>query len=359
MHTHILIRFVVCSHTHTTHPSMHAPIHTLIVYYLQRKTSTTTSKGKDPKKRGRDSASENTAAAAVSHPAPQVNPVLAGILQRQAVDSTKSSLSSSSSSKRGKPSASPLVVGPPLPAQNHSTNHLRLSPPTSSSSITTTTTPLYNNKPTNQSHLALAKSAVGKGVRHRFSVPSSTAVTTTRTVPKVATAPTTTTPATVNTVTSNFTFQDPHQLGMDIQSSLSELSNNYRNSLHHHDNTTSQQQQQLHNASVNTPHTDRSVGTTTDAAPTITVSAPVDRPEYFGMLSGDDSLVDLAMIPPVDHHSTTTTAAASPADFMNLHSTNPEGHPDSSALAFVDFPYHQDMFQTSPSSSQHKSAGSS
>merc|ERR1712130_694563 len=87
-------------------------------------------------------------------------------------------------------------------------------------------------------------------------------------------------------VKPQFTFQDPHQLGMDVQTSLSELTNNFQNSLL--DSRGEVQNQGL------------------------------------GMLSRNSSLVDLAMIHPVEPTPVSEMKVKSDPDFF----------------AFVDFTTH-------------------
>mmetsp|Transcript_16457 Transcript_16457/g.27889 ORF Transcript_16457/g.27889 Transcript_16457/m.27889 type:complete len:509 (-) Transcript_16457:60-1586(-) len=218
---------------------------------IKRKTSATTSKEKNSKKRERaGSRIEPTAAAA---PAPPVNPVLAGILQRSAV---------AADTKRTRPSGGLVATRIPIgKGVRHELGGALLKPATK---------PVMS---VNRSHLALAQSAVGKGVRHSFASPPpahSAQATIAPLEASNAVKETSTGGATsaLAASTPDFTFKEPHQLGMDIQSSLSELSNNFRNSLNEA----------------------RSDPPTSDVA----------RTSFYGMLSRDSSLVDLAMIPPVE-----------------------------------------------------------
>merc|ERR1712222_170967 len=77
-----------------------------------------------------------------------------------------------------------------------------------------------------------------------------------------------------------FTFQDPHQLGMDVQSSLSELTSNFQNSL-------------LEEG-----------------------GGGEDHPS--GMLSRNSSLVDLAMLHPVEPTPVSEMKVKSEPDFMTF-----------------------------------------
>lgn len=118
--------------------------------------------------------------------------------------------------------------------------------------------------PASGSHQALAQTAVGKGIRHSYSATGSISSKES------------------STSTSSFTFKDPHQLGMDVQSSLSELSNNYQNSLK--DTKASE--------------------------------------SGLGMLSRNSSLVDLAMLDPIE-----------PTPVSELKQTS-----DPNLMHFIDFP---------------------
>jgi hypothetical protein len=135
--------------------------------------------------------------------------------------------------------------------------------------------------PSNNSHLAIARSVVGKGIRHGYSsIVSSIGKSSAKAV-TVAT--------TEETATPSFTFQEPDQLGMDMQSSLSELSTNFKNSLR-------------------------------------------DGQQGFGMLSRDSSLVDLAMLDSVE-----------PTPVSEMKGTS-----DQHFMPFVDFPHSSQEFDLSP-----------
>jgi len=121
------------------------------------------------------------------------------------------------------------------------------------------------------SQIALAKTAVGKGIKHGYTKG-----------PPI--------PSQLHEVSSFeqkkeenplFTFQDPHQLGMDVQSSLSELTSNFQNSL-----------------------LDKEGG------------GEEDHPS--GMLSRNSSLVDLAMLHPVEPTPVSEMKVKSEPDFMTF-----------------------------------------
>lgn len=140
----------------------------------------------------------------------------------------------------------------------------------------------------------LAQSAVGKGIRHGYSAPSSTAN-------YVA----------GNTARSNMPFFDPSQLGMGVESSLSQLTSNY---LKAHDESDAP----------------------ASAAPVQQddiISAPASAPG--SMLTRNDSLVDLAMLPTLPF-----------PDTSDLDTDGGASNP--SSFTFVDFP---DTFGFPPPSS--------
>lgn len=226
---------------------------------IKRKTTPATI-GKGPKKRERPEGGGGTAVV------PQVNAVLAGILQR-----------SSSGPDMKNPKMPKLASGKGI---KHQLNGYLKGPV-----ALATAAPA----PSNGSHIALAQRAVGKGIRHNFSCGPQQAITP---VVKQPAAPVIAAP---DPTTPPFTFQDPYQLGMDIQNNLSELSNNFKNSLKD------------------------------DAAP------EAEEPGGFGMLSRNSSLVDLAMLDMVE-----------PTPVSELISTC-----DPVLMSFVDFP-HNDLEPLGP-----------
>lgn len=226
---------------------------------IKRKTTATIPKEKPPKKRERMVSNEEANQQSTST-AP-VHPVLVGILQRTPSTSLPCDV------KRGKPesptaSAIKVAVGKGI---KHQLNGF------------------LKGQPGDLSHLNLAKSAVGKGVRHNF-----IGATSKEADESVAN----------ETVSSenSFTFKEPHQLGMDIQSSLNELSNNFHNSL--------KQSQE------------------SDAVQ-----------EYFSMLRRDDSLVDLAMFPSIEP---TSVSEMQQADAEQA-AANAEAENNYIIMPFLDF----------------------
>lgn len=194
---------------------------------IKRKSTATLPKEKGPKKRERDESGSEPSPEDASTPA--VNPVLVGILQR-----TSASVISCEP-KRGTlqpPPATAIKVAVGKGIKHQLNGFLR-------------------NPEVKTSQTALAHSAVGKGIRHSFVGAQQ------QTDKEVVNVPPNT-----STPDNTFTFKDPHQLGMDVQNSLNELSNNFQNSL---------KQSEQFNA----------VG-------------------YISMLKRDDSLVDLAMIPSIE-----------------------------------------------------------
>jgi len=126
------------------------------------------------------------------------------------------------------------------------TNPLLRNPTSSTIIVNTTQQNIFmpNNSRTHDPH-AIAQSVVGKGVRHQFAthpyqqtqgIPAP--ATSTMTVPSFDIDAMSTIASPKNTNTSqqkqnhpNFLFLDPQQLGMGLEDSLSELQNNFRNSL--------------------------------------------------------------------------------------------------------------------------------
>ena len=128
----------------------------------------------------------------------------------------------------------------------------------------------------------LAQTAVGRGIRHGYSAPTSSA----------------------NSVTgassqSNMPFLDPMQLGMGVESSLSQLTSNYLKAQESEATSSAEVQEDI------------------SAAP---ASAP------GSMLARNDSLVDLAMLPTLP--------------FPGANDIDADGAAagDPSSFAFVDFP---------------------
>ena len=136
---------------------------------------------------------------------------------------------------------------------------------------------------------------MGRGIRHGYSAPSST-----------------TNSVAGNLAQSSMPFLDPSQLGMAVESSLSQLTSNY---LKAHDESDAP----------------------TSAAPVQQddiISAPASAPG--SMLTRNDSLVDLAMLPTLPLPDT------GDVDIDGGGATHP------SSFTFVDFP---DTFDFPPPSS--------
>jgi hypothetical protein len=149
----------------------------------------------------------------------------------------------------------------------------------------------HPSKKSNQ--VTLAQAAVGKGIRHSYSAPQSSAIETG--------------PATTVAQSTGMTFLDPPQLDMSVESSLSELTSNY---LKAQGNVNPA-------ASSNSPIDD-----TSSHFPNVASSS---------MLSRESSLVDLAMLPTLPLPAPTQT------DEMN-----------SDPFTFVDFP-NQASYELPPS----------
>jgi hypothetical protein len=202
------------------------------VQLVQRKT------GNEPKvkagtKRDRDDASETLASSGGTS---QVNPVLAGILYRSTSDQVLDLVQ-------------PSVANQPQHTQQ-----------------------------------ALARVAVGKGIRHGFTLPQTK---------NSSILPQEITPRTPN----------PSAAESPVEASLSALTNNFRNSLGGIAAATDQDRSQ-----------DRAIARMAAYIP--------------GSLSRDDSLVDLAMIPMVEEGDQTTPA------------------PSTGPFTFVDFPWQDPIFES-------------
>jgi len=143
----------------------------------------------------------------------------------------------------------------------------------------------------------LARAAVGKGVRHGF-LPSSAAAAGS---------------ATEALASASMIFPDPPHLELpDIQDSLSELTNNYRNSLQDAEYQTSQSSEE---AKAQSGERDPSF-------------------QMYNFLSRDSSLVDLAMLVP----TTNADAAASEAGTVAPVEPTPVNELSNNVLPFLDFP---------------------
>ena len=242
---------------------------------LQRKTGPAITKEKGSRKRSRSDAASTTDSTAATAP---VNPVLAGILQRS---------SAASMEKQGKaPPASAtsakLAVGKGV--RHHLNGYLQQSAAKASSS---------------RSQQELAQSAVGKGVRHGLAVPVSEAAGS----------------ATEALASASMIFPDPPQLGFpDLQDSLSELTNNFRNSL--------QGAESLAN------HPGEPADETTDQANELDPAF-----QMYNFLSRDSSLVDLAMLMPM----TNADATEQQPDQTSVEPTSLSEMADT-MMPFVDFP---------------------
>eukprot|EP00547_Thalassionema_nitzschioides_P004285 CAMPEP_0194221786 /NCGR_PEP_ID=MMETSP0156-20130528/31341_1 /TAXON_ID=33649 /ORGANISM="Thalassionema nitzschioides, Strain L26-B" /LENGTH=429 /DNA_ID=CAMNT_0038952313 /DNA_START=199 /DNA_END=1488 /DNA_ORIENTATION=+ len=217
---------------------------------IKRKTTPATGREKGCRKRERQITNIEGEGGGII---PNVNPVLAGILHR--------SSTSEHDIKKSKAVAK-LATGRGIKHQlNGYLKHQKPIPPAVDA--------------VQSSHVALARTAVGKGVKHNYIGASQVSL---------SKGSESSTFNQRNVEKPQFTFQDPYQLGMDVQSSLSELTNNFQNSL-------------------------------------------LDQEgESGGMLSRNSSLVDLAMLHPVEPTSVSEMEARGEPDFMT----------------FVDFPS-QDM----------------
>lgn len=151
---------------------------------------------------------------------------------------------------------------------------------------------------TSSSQQELARAAVGKGVRHGF-------------MPSVATSAGSATEALAS---ASMFFPDPPNLGLpDIQDSLSELTNNYRNSLQ----------------AANEPQANESTKSSEEG------ENQLNDPSFqmYNFLSRDSSLVDLAMLVP------TANGAEASSDQNSAASVEPTpvNEMRASSMPFLDF----------------------
>lgn len=190
-----------------------------------------------------------------------MNPVLAGILQRS--------------------TGAPLEKGAKIAAASAPSQASR--PSVSSSS----------------SQQEVARAAVGKGVRHGFMASSSTG-------------------ATDALASASMIFPDPPNLGFPaVEDSLSELTNNYRNSLQSAVSSMHNQQDESGSSEESKEQRDPSF-------------------QMYNFLSRDSSLVDLAMLVPATNADTTAaeTDAEPPESDVDPTPVNELGN---SSMPLLDF----------------------
>lgn len=202
---------------------------------IKRKTTPATGKEKGIRKRERASSkTEGTATL------PVVNPVLAGILHRS---------NNENDIKKSK-SVEKLPTGKGI---KHQLNGFLKHPSQS------------NVSSSDSNHAALAQTAVGKGIKHGYmTATQAQTIKDASSTHNVSGGSNQCQQVASMEPTPTFTFKDPYQLGMDVQSSLSELTNNFQNSLKDGRNNDN------------------------------------NEPLGLGMLSRNSSLVDLAMLTPVE-----------------------------------------------------------
>jgi len=212
---------------------------------IKRKTGPTPAKERGVKKRERLSDEDRGKDDKNSSATTAVNPVLAGILQR-------SSSSTSVAKRRAVNPVTTAKIAVGKGVKHQLNGYLR----------NIASTPGILDTKSN-SHITLAQTAVGKGVRHGFSAQThASAVSDSTTTNSVSSA--------LTSSNSNVSFSDVNQF--DLQNSLSELTNNYKNSLN---------------------------SETSEANSIQSTSAQVNGvPVTLGMLSRESSLIDLAMLDP-------------------------------------------------------------
>lgn len=166
---------------------------------------------------------------------------------------------------------------------------------------------------------SIAKSAVGKGVAHHFTLQSANNTNTSVSSSTAATSISTRSSSNSldgfkqfnNGTGKNFTFLDPSQLGMgieNIETSLSELQNNFQSSLGEHD------------ANVN------------NSGGTGTITSGISN--NGGSMKRDSSLVALAMIPSL--HSIEPVPVPAPAPVEEQQAKDDQGV--GGIMSFIDFP---------------------
>lgn len=223
--------------------------------------------------------------------APVVNPVLAGILNQsrsQVLKRPFDQVEQTESNPHFK-----LAVGKGI---KHKLNgYLKPNSATSSPSISTSL-PLTGPNVLSLNQNQLAKSVVGRGVTHQYVQ---------NTIPPPSPATTSINPPVINSSSPapSFTFLDPHQLGMGITDCLSELKNNFANSLVNTENsqnnsTSNGSKQHVSNGKTQTQNSN---GTTSQTP-----------------LSRISSLVDLAMIPTIETEKSLLGADKSMLDFLDF-----------------------------------------
>ena len=223
--------------------------------------------------------------------APVVNPVLAGILNQsrsQVLKRPFDQVEQTESNPHFK-----LAVGKGI---KHKLNgYLKPNSATSSPSISTSL-PLTGPNVLSLNQNQLAKSVVGRGVTHQYVQ---------NTIPPPSPATTSINPPVTNSSSPapSFTFLDPHQLGMGITDCLSELKNNFANSLVNTENsqnnsTSNGSKQHVSNGKTQTQNSN---GTTSQTP-----------------LSRISSLVDLAMIPTIETEKSLLGADKSMLDFLDF-----------------------------------------
>jgi len=156
---------------------------------------------------------------------------------------------------------------------------------------------------------------VGKGISHQFSVhnhssPLSVLNRTSTNVTKPVISGTDPTSKYQGNSSNNFTFLDPSQLGMDIESSLSELQNNYQNSLNE------------------------------------SVSCTDYNDDYFSKsgLRRESSLVALAMIPSLGSiEPTSVSEMQRGVDSIDAHNSVDDTDDEKNMINFIDFPGDDNM----------------
>jgi hypothetical protein len=191
----------------------------------------------------------------------------------------------------------------------------------SSSQITPINNPLVPDPMTSLDPLSIAKSAVGKGVTHQYhsslppqttSAPSNTNTNTTSSTNN-ANNGVSISNSLINGIptdsSNRFTFLDPSQLGMGIESCLSELQNNFRNSLNE----------------ANKSGNDMNGNNGNDQS--------ANSLQVLNSMQRESSLVDLAIIP-----SLSSILPPSTTQSTNNIASNNKSLESEYGMTFIDFP---------------------
>ncbi len=241
-------------------------------------------------------------------------------------------------------------------ALNYNTNGSILSSTASSSQITKINNPLVPDPMTSLDPLSIAKSAVGKGVTHQYS--SSSGNNNLKTVSN-----TSTTGATSSTNSgigigqsiisgiptdscNKLTFLEPSQLGMGLESCLSELQTNFQNSLNeaNANNYSSDGTNNMNNGNNNISSSNNNFNNNNNGNIAMNnnnnnnnMSSQFTNTQHQPQptMQRESSLVDLAIIPSL---SSTFPQSAGNMSLDNNLTSNSKSLENDYGMTFIDFP---------------------